>query len=935
MDQSYAAFESFDFLALTETWLCDGISDAELGFSQHSIYRKDRHQGTGKDDVGGGALIAVNRKYCSSVIGTVNSLADQIFVKVKTLTGNCIIGCAYFPPNSTLQAYINFTEAIETIFEQNPTYKYILLGDFNLPHTTWSIDNSRTYCNVNKSCEKSILNSSLLLSTVNYTNLFQINNIPNLNNRTLDLIFTSDKDTIVNRPVINLVPCDKHHPALDFYLTSNDKFVELNSDELCFDFNRADYLKINEELCNISWLPFFLNNSLDSSINYFYGFIYNQIFKYVPQYTKKACNYPAWYSSSLKKLLHSKHLAHTKYKSSQLKSDYHKFSNLRKQCKSMAKNDYSAYIRETEESIKIDMKSFWKFCNNKRGVSGLPNEVCLNDSVANSGQDIVNLFADYFESVYAMDDNQDLPLFIDSDPSLNLGQISLSQIEVFNKIAKLNPRKGAGPDGIPPSFIINCNSNITPMLHFLFNKSLSEGLFPKIWKSSFITPIFKSGSRSDVKNYRPISILSTIPKLFESIVTPTIYNFVNPNLIDEQYGFRQHRSTVSNLLSFQHFTLEKLGQGLQVNTIYTDFSKAFDSVNHNILVEKLKSFGIHGSLLRWLQSYLSQRTQNVKFKSYVSRDINVTSGVPQGSHLGPLLFLIFINDIKLSLTGCKFLLFADDLKIFHPIKSPLDCEVLRRDLLALSNWCQTNRLLLNISKCKVMSFSNSKNQISEPYFIDNVLLESVTSFKDLGVTFDNKLKFDKHVDRITNKSLQLLGFIRRMTTDFSDPFILRTLYLTLIRSILLYASPVWSPNYKNLAKRIETIQHKFLNFVAWKLHWPLPIYSHDYFQIANFLNLSSLKSVRIFNDIQYLYNLIHNLIDCPELLSKVNWRVPPRRMRQRGQLFHIPVARTNHWYHAPLWRMSRLVNDLQIDFLNLPPTQFVRTCKKLILVDFS
>ena len=245
----------------------------------------------------------------------------------------------------------------------------------------------------------------------------------------------------------------------------------------------------------------------------------------------------------------------------------------------------------------------------------------------------------------------------------------------------------------------------------LFEKPLSEGYLPNIWKTSFITPVYKSDNRSNVKNYRPISIMSIIPKLFEKIITKKLTYICKNIIIEEQHGFREKRSTETNLLIIQNYLIDKIESNSQVDVIYTDFAKAFDTVSHIILLQKLKCLGIHGIFLEWIKNYLTNRKQKVRYKSFISIDINVSSGVPQGSHLGPLLFLLFINDIIFQLLNCKFLLFADDLKIYLEIKSIEDCIIFQECLDLLLEWSNANKLYFNPKKCKVMRYTKTRNII--------------------------------------------------------------------------------------------------------------------------------------------------------------------------------------------------------------------------------
>lgn len=422
---------------------------------------------------------------------------------------------------------------------------------------------------------------------------------------------------------------------------------------------------------------------------------------------------------------------------------------------------------------------------------------------------------------------------------------------------------------------------------------------------SFITPILKSGDRSQVNNYRPISILSCIPKVFESLVCDYLTTSLRGSFINQQMGFLSHRSTELNLLTFTEFLLESLEEGCPVHAVYTDFTKAFDRVNHKVLVNKLQGLGIRGELLGWLSSYLTERTQIVRIKNFLSKEIKVPSGVPQGSHLGPLLFNIYVNDIASCFVSANFLMFADDLKLYMRVVDDSDRMNLQADLDRLSIWCGINGMELNVRKCHSMVFSRDRYPIDRVYSINGCPLDSVSQVRDLGVLLDSSLCFIPHISMAVSKSLQMLGFIMRCARDFLSIQSIKILYCSLVRPHLDYCSCVWSPHYNVHIQAIERVQHRFLRFVSFKMHQRIE--DIDYSEIENLLNITTLQTRRMHRDLTMFYKLLHSCIFSPELLGKIGLHVPSRQTRL-VQPFHIRSHRTNYGYNSYLTRSARFAN---------------------------
>lgn len=293
--------------------------------------------------------------------------------------------------------------------------------------------------------------------------------------------------------------------------------------------------------------------------------------------------------------------------------------------------------------------------------------------------------------------------------------LSLSLEEVRKALHSIDCRKGRGPDNAHPIVLKKCADSLAPLLTALFNKSLSSGVFPAKWKTSYMLPISKAGSRRNIENYRGVTILPTIGKLFESIVYEKLYHRLSPSISSSQHGFMRKRSCASNFTQFVSDGVEAIEEGKQIDTLFTDFKKAFDRLDQALLIRKLFNTNLGRIMIKWLYSYLTERRTFVKIGTSRSGLFAVKSGVPQGSHLGSLLFLTFINDITSVIAFATALLFADDLKIYLTISNYESVRSFQRDIDAVYDWCIQNCLDLNIAKCKVMSFTRRHDPLLVTY----------------------------------------------------------------------------------------------------------------------------------------------------------------------------------------------------------------------------
>lgn len=462
----------------------------------------------------------------------------MIFVLIKVNDREKIIlSCVYFPPNSDSTLYQSFFNIIEDAIGLYPNTDLLLFGDFNLPHLNKAMSNP----NLNLASSESIF-----LQNISSLNLFQINYILNSKNSMLDLILSNSPSSNVSLHNDPIVPIDAYHPPLYINYLFKKSFSSLSFSETSYDWKKSDFSSILSFLGSIDWISIFSKyNDISSMLHEFYSILFSAIDSFIPKKKIFSSKFPIWYSKDLKSLIKQKKLLHVIYKISKSNLDYLHFSSIRSLCKQRSKTDYAYYLNKIQLSLKSNPKQFWSFMRNLKCSSGLPNSLSLNNQVADNGQDIVNLFSRYFASTYKKVNAPSLSTpVIKSFQSIN--NCDIIPLDVFNELDTLNYKTPTGPDGINPLFLYTCRFVLSAPITFLFNTSLNTSCFPPIWKSTFINPILKNGDKSLISNYRPISIISIIPKIFSKIINSKISPLLNNILVPQQHGFRKKKSTITN-----------------------------------------------------------------------------------------------------------------------------------------------------------------------------------------------------------------------------------------------------------------------------------------------------------------------------------------------------------------------------------------------------
>jgi hypothetical protein len=728
----------------------------------------------------------------------------------------------------------------------------------------------------------------------------------------LYLVLTNLESCSVQVSFDTLSNVDPYHPPLAIDLNAGGmKQLSYNTMSQRPNFAKADYDKIRADLSQINWTEIFsLTNDVNKMVEIFYNVIEDLISTYVPRKKVQNINrFPPWFGSSLIHRLKEKNKTRIRYKRYKNPLDRLGLKLLTKRCNKLATECYNNYIKNIEERIACDAKSFFSFIKSKRGGSSShPSSMTDGKNTATDGPSVCNLLARRFSQVY------NAPLSVEdkyspksSNPnSINFNQLPISTKSVSDALKKLNPAKGIGSDGVPPQFFKKCAIDLVVPLCHIYNTSLQTGVFPDRWKLAKVVPILKSGDCHLVENYRPISVLPSASQMFESIVNPYITEHIKALISHNQHGFMKSRSTATNLVTFVEDLSEAVDARLEVDVIYTDLSKAFDRVPHNLLFKKLYNFGIIGNILNFFKSYLENRKFYVVINGFNSEVYSISSGVPQGSIFGPVLFNIFINDVIEDLLFSTPYIYADDLKISKIIRSEVDVRLLQLDLNNLMSWCEKNGMELNVKKCFHIKFSRKQNTLRSKYTIGGTVVDEVTSIRDLGVILDKKLTFQEHIEHIMKKASKMLGFVIRNTREFRILRTKRLLYNAFVLSLLEYCSVVWRPHYACHCLRIERVQKRYLWHLAYSAGKCRKGFS--YRARLKYFKYDSLDDRRNLNDLVFLHKLLNNKLDCPQLLQKFNFRVPMRMPRNQVEPLLPPRRSTVLGSSSTVPILSRLLN---------------------------
>ena len=705
--------------------------------------------------------------------------------------------------------------------------------------------------------------------------LTQIVTEPTYYENTLDLFLVSNPSLVYNTQVIPGISRDGHHAVyveFDVSLTRRTK-----KPRQIHSYKKADWDSLKAHMKNAGdkiLQETSEETPVDEILKRFNEEVEAAIDRYVPKRMTKTKERPPWITQEIKRLQRKQRKLFEKQKGSAYASRASQhYRSMKAFTQRAIRKAYWQYVEgiltDKEDESQASDKKFWRFIKHQKqesqGVAPLKEGKMIDDPVGKA-----TILNEQFQSVFSPPKPLSLKAlctraakFIQPDGQPNripqMPPIDITEEGVRKRLQKLNPHKAAGPDKIKPTFLRELADILAPIITRIYRASMKQSKTPDLWKEAHVTPVFKKGEKYKAINYRPVSLTCILCKQMEHILASHIMKHLNTNhlLYDKQHGFRSKLSCETQLIEFTSDALKIIQDRKQCDTIVMDFSKAFDKVSHERLLYKLDRAGIDSLTRQWIKSFLSGRTQKVLIDGEASPAVAVTSGVPQGSVLGPILFLIFIDDLPQYTRHSNVRLFADDTIVYLTVSSTEDGEKLQEDLKNLEKWEEEWQMEFHPAKCNVLRLTRKKTKTVFPYTLHGHALEEVASAKYLGITISSDMTWNKHTDKIAAKANSKLGFLKR-NIKTKDQGLKGKAYKTIVRPTVEYCSTIWDPHTKQQAMTLEKVQRRAARWVTGR--------HHNTSSVSNMLQKlgwRGLEQRRADSRLVMMYKIVHNFVDIP------------------------------------------------------------------------
>lgn len=821
-----------DLILITESWCNSNVSDNVLKLCNYDLnceLRKDRNDTS--NGIGGGLLVYARKGLVILPCDKTSNFNQYVSFNVMTDNEKLTIFLIYRPPSSN---YDNLNELCNLV--KNAPKNAVFIGDFNLPKIDWNLHTSDRF-------GYDFMNACFDNNFRQYVDF-----ATHLKNNTLDLVFSNSENILL---IENLGPLSSSDHVMMLVETN----FGINCEKILLerlDWKNADYDTMSKDLLDIDWRDLNEMESTEMKWQCFVTKLNGIVKKNVPLCSTLGNGRPVWMNRYIKRLRQKQSRCYKKWKKTgrtEHFEEYKKVSKVFKKAVRAAKRKFEIKVsRGNGNDGKKCFNSYVKSKLNKN--SNIGPILSKENKIVTDSYEMATIFNSYFTTVFTSDSSND---FIERKfNATEMEDPIITNENIFEAIDKLQLGKAPGLDSISTNILKNFKQELVYPLKVIFSHSLQTGEVPTDWKTAKVIPIFKKGAKGDTSNYRPVSLTSVVCKVLERVLRDKIVNHLSEhNLIKKsQHGFLASRSTQTNLLEFLDKLTEIIDEGGAMDIVYLDFSKAFDKISHRLTLQKLQDHGIRGKLLNWIESWLSNRKQRVSVNGKESEDLDVLSGVPQGSVLGPLLFIIYINDIDFELETLEILKkFADDTKGAKVIECDNDRKILQDCLDRLVRWGERNKMDFNIKKCKIMHCG--RNNPRYEYFMGGEKLNEVEQEKDIGVTVTANLKPSQHCQEAANRARAVLGQLTRCF-HYRDRNIFLRLYKQYVRPHLEFSCVAWSPWTANDIDILENVQKKAVGMISG-------LASRDYEERLKEVNLWTLSKRRLMFDYIQMYKLVHGI----------------------------------------------------------------------------
>ena len=865
-------------------------SELLTGGGTHQCFRLDRN-----DRRGGGVAVFTPSNYNAAVLFSEHSgCCEALMIQIE----RTCVACVYRPPNNEHNVPALCT-LLDNMQRTAGTSSIIVVGDFNLPGVLWPATDTPQLK------PTATPNDKYFYEYMTVGAYSQLVSQPTRGCNYLDLCLTTTPTDILD-VIINPPFAASDHLSLEIQLKpqqqqQQQQQEQQTSNKVCLNWLKADFGQLAACLQQVSWLDHLdASTSVQQHVDMVTTIINDVSTLLVPTKSTTTAVRRRRPDRTFERLRRAKQRL---FKRVRAYRSVNPTNRLKRLDEAMRKRTLLLRKLEEERLATTSSSSFWQFV--KRNVRDKPKQISIKTDagVLSDSQLVANHLSHHYASVCQPDNSTTTTVNITNNNIVQTTDVLITEPIIHHYMTKLKPKLSCGVDNIPTRLLVRCSDQLSTVLTTIFRVSMITGVVPEQWRRAIIVPIPKKKLNTTANDYRPISITSAVCRLLERVIKDAlVQHMVNNNLFTPaQHGFMAKRSIETCMLESLSDWTAIINKRRAVDVFYADISKAFDTVPHTNLLHKLKTYGIGGRLLTWLTNYLTDRQQSVNVNDCYSEWRPVTSGVPQGSCLGPVLFAIYINDLPTHLLNTTIKMFADDTKFYREINSDHDRRLLQRDIDLFCKWADDNQLNIASHKCFVLHIGGRNQQYN--YNINNTLVTSTTSVRDLGFTVDAQLKWAEHTQQTARKAATRANMIFKVFKRRQRSFLL-TMFKTFVRPVTEYGTSVWNPSTDYNRNIIEKIQRRYT-----KRMFPSNS-TITYEQRLEQLQLKTLTQRRAETDIIVLHKIINNHISCNIQLHHVHRQSRGHQQRLRRTKSNnntmknsFPNRSINNWNMLP----SRLV----------------------------